>query len=73
MGRIHKDMYVKDILELDPGIAGVFLKNDLNCLGCPGGKTETLAEAARGHDVDLEKLIGDLNRFLDGSGDEPRE
>lgn len=66
MSRVHRDMVVKEILELDSGIAGVFMQNDLNCLGCPGGKNETLWEAAQGHNVDLQKLIDDLNRYLDG-------
>lgn len=61
---ITDDMLVGDVLELDSDVSEVFLKHGLNCVGCPGSYSENLKEAAKGHGANLEKLIKDLNSFL---------
>ena len=65
MDKVKETMRVNEVLELDDGIMDVFLKNGLNCLGCPGAATESLAEAAEGHGVDLQVLLRDLNQYLE--------
>ena len=62
MNDITKDMMICDILNSNPNLEKVFLAYGLNCMGCPGSNTETLWEAAKGHAIDLEKLLEDLNR-----------
>ncbi|WP_130863067.1 DUF1858 domain-containing protein [Bacilliculturomica massiliensis] len=65
MRKINETMLIDEILDLDEDITEVFEKNGLNCLGCPGAASESLAEAAEGHGADLEKLLSDLNAYLE--------
>lgn len=62
--RITEDMYVCNVLGMDSLLEEIFLSHDLNCVGCPGGETETIQEAAAGHEVNLEQLLSDLNKVL---------
>ncbi|HML35969.1 MAG TPA: DUF1858 domain-containing protein [Bacillota bacterium] len=62
--KITENMLLNEILEMDPDPTDVFLRHGLNCLGCPGAQSESLREAAEGHGINLEKLIDDLNNFL---------
>lgn len=64
--RVTEEMNVCDVLEMDPKMEEVFMKHDLNCVGCPGGECETIKEAAAGHDVDLVRLLEDINGLLVG-------
>lgn len=64
MSKINESMLVNEILDIDPDVAEVFLKNGLNCQGCPGADSESIREAAEGHDVDLQKLLADLNKYF---------
>ena len=65
MKKIDETMKVIECLDLDDDIAQVFIKNDLNCVGCPGATNETIAEACEGHGVNVQKLLVDLNNHLD--------
>lgn len=62
--KIHENMLVNEILDIDPDVTDVFLKHGLNCLGCPGSQTESLKEAADAHGVNMSKLIEDLENYL---------
>lgn len=59
---ITKEMTVSDVLEMGDCYEKVFEKYLLTCAGCPGASMETLEEAAKGHGVNLEKLLDDLNK-----------
>ncbi len=65
MEKINEWMLVGDVLDMDAGITDVLIKNGMNCLGCPGSYNENLKEAAEGHGISLDKLIADLNAYLD--------
>lgn len=65
MKKITADMTVSRILDLDDEIEQVFLSHGLHCAGCPGGEAESLREAAAGHMVDLERLLADLNHYIE--------
>ncbi len=48
-----------------PGAAAVFARHDLpGCDGCAVRFDETLAEAARAYDLDLDRLVEDLGALL---------
>ena len=49
------------MLELDDKYEEIFQNHLLSCAGCPGAEMETIEQAAKGHGVDLEKLLKDLN------------
>lgn len=61
---VNQNMLVSEILDMDPDITEIFNHHGLNCLGCPGSYSESLKEAADGHGVSLDKLIEDLNKYL---------
>ncbi|MEI8216256.1 MAG: DUF1858 domain-containing protein [Eubacteriales bacterium] len=64
MAIITDEMLVSEVLDLDGDVYEIFLKHGLNCVGCPGSSNESLKEAAKGHGVNLENLITDLNTYL---------
>jgi hybrid cluster-associated redox disulfide protein len=61
---ITEQMLVSEIMDLDADVYEVFLKHGLNCVGCPGAYSENLKEAAKGHSINLENLISDLNKHI---------
>lgn len=63
--KVNENMLLNEILDMDPDPTEIFLRHGLNCLGCPGARNENLREAAEGHGISLEKLINDLNNFLE--------
>jgi len=65
MEKINAAMSISEILDMDEEIHRVFLKNGLNCVGCPGAVSESLEEAAKGHMVDLDRLLSDLNEYIE--------
>ena len=62
--KITENMLLTEILDMEPDPTEIFLRHGLNCLGCPGARSESLKEAADGHGIDLAKLMNDLNNFL---------
>ena len=63
--KVTENMLLTDILDMEPDPTEVFLRHGLNCLGCPGARSESLKEAADGHGIDLAKLMNDLNSFME--------
>ena len=61
---ITKDMKICDILDIDDRYEKVLEDHGLLCNGCPGAFTESLAEAADGHGVDVDRLLNDLNKEI---------
>lgn len=64
MVEITKDMIIGDILAVHPGNAGILMAAGMGCVGCPSAQGESLEEAAMVHGMDVEKLLADLNEFL---------
>ncbi|NLY71846.1 MAG: DUF1858 domain-containing protein [Clostridiales bacterium] len=58
---ITKDMFVHEILEIDDRFRKILSDYGMHCHECSGAKSETLEQAAKGHDVDFEKLLKELN------------
>lgn len=65
MSKINESMLVNDILDMDPDVVKIFLKNGLNCQGCPGAANESILEAAEGHGIDCQSLLDQLNAYFD--------
>ena len=63
--KVTENMLLYEILDLDPDLTDIFIHHGLNCLGCPGARSENLKEAAEGHGIDLAVLLNDLNGFLE--------
>ncbi len=58
---ITKDMTFDQILQMYPDAAKVLHSFNLGCVGCLGASTETLAQGARAHGLDVEDLLTALN------------
>ncbi|SHK43002.1 hybrid cluster protein-associated redox disulfide domain-containing protein [Caminicella sporogenes DSM 14501] len=59
--RYNKDMTISEIVFSDFKTIEVFKKYGLSCLRCLGAETETLEEIARINEINLNKMIEDLN------------
>ena len=59
---ITKQTQIGEILKINPNVKEILLGFGLHCFGCPMSQMETIEEAAKGHGVDLEKLLEDLNK-----------
>ncbi len=60
--KITKEMAVNEIIKKYPKTVFVFMDYGLHCAGCPMAQNETIEEAAKLHQMDLEKLLKDLNK-----------
>ena len=58
---ITKDTIIAQILNVNPNAADILMRNGMGCLGCPSSQSESLAQAADIHGLDLEVLLVELN------------
>ena len=61
MAKITKDMTFAELMMKDKGAAEKLSKRGLFCGGCPMAQFETIENGALAHDVDIDKLIKELN------------
>ena len=59
---VTKEMTIAEVIEKYPKTASVFMIYGLHCFGCPLAQSETLEELARANQMDLKKLLKDLNK-----------
>ncbi len=58
---VTKDMTFDQLLQMHPDAAQILASFNLGCVGCLGASTETLAQGARAHGLDIEELLAALN------------
>ena len=63
--KVTKDMIIMDVLRMDMDTAQFFLNIGMHCLGCPSASGETLEQACMVHGADADKLVADINAFLE--------
>lgn len=63
--RVTKDTLIGDILKMDIGTARILMQNGMGCVGCPASARESLGEACAVHGMDPDKLLVELNAYLD--------
>jgi hybrid cluster-associated redox disulfide protein len=56
-----KETLIIDVLRQCPGAREVFAAHGLGCIGCMGSAEETLENAAKLHDIDVNVLLQELN------------
>lgn len=61
---VNKDTLIGDIIAIDPGNAAILMANGMHCPGCPASQGETLEEACKVHDMDVEELLSTINDYL---------
>lgn len=66
MAKVTKDMTITEILEINRGTAPIFMSNGMHCLGCAAASGESLEEACSVHGIEVEKLVDELNSYLEG-------
>lgn len=54
-------MLVGEVLDKNPELAKYFLEIGMHCLGCPMSRGETIADACRAHEQDVDSLLEKLN------------
>lgn len=63
--RVTKETLIGEILDYDVDTAKFFFDMGMYCLGCPHSRGEAIAEACAAHGTDADKLIADINAFLE--------
>ncbi|MDF2988311.1 MAG: hypothetical protein K0R50_3821 [Eubacterium sp.] len=66
MAKVTKDMIIADVLNMDRGTVPILLNSGMHCLGCPSSSGESIEDACAIHGIDADKLIDDLNKYLEG-------
>ncbi len=62
MPDITKDMIIGTVMETYPSTTGVFKKYfGQGCFSCPGSKNEDIAFGSMMHNVDLDRVLVELN------------
>ena len=65
MAKVTKEMIISDILKLDRGTVPILLNAGMHCLGCPSSSGESLEDACAIHGIDVDKLVDELNAYLE--------
>ena len=68
MSKVTTDMIIADVLKLDRGTIPIFLNNGMHCLGCPSSSGESIEDACAIHGIDANKLVKELNEYLEKKG-----
>lgn len=63
--KVTKDMTIAQVIQIDQNIIPILLDSGMHCIGCPSAQGESLAEAAFVHGLDADKLVDDINKFLE--------
>ena len=63
--KVTKDMIIMDVLKMDMDTAKFFLDMGMHCLGCPSASGESIEQACMVHGADADKLVADINNFLE--------
>ena len=63
--KVTKDMTIGELLMMDRSAGMILMQNGMHCVGCPSAAGETLEEAYMVHGMDCEKLIADINAYLE--------
>lgn len=69
MAKITKDMPINKIVMEHPETFEVFAKHGLHCVGCAAAQFENLEQGAQAHGIEIDPLLVDLNKAVEGSGE----
>lgn len=65
MAKVTPETIIADVLKLNKGTIPIFLNNGMHCLGCPSSSGESIEDACAIHGIDAEKLVKELNEYLE--------
>jgi hybrid cluster-associated redox disulfide protein len=61
MKKITAEMTIAQIIKDCPGAQKILMRHGMYCIGCAIADSESLADAAEMHQIDLDDLLSDLN------------
>ncbi|MCS7061032.1 MAG: DUF1858 domain-containing protein [Anaerolineae bacterium] len=61
------DLSIDEALGETPGIATVFVRRGMVCVGCDIGRFHTIREAATLYGIDAEQLLTELQQAIEAS------
>jgi hybrid cluster-associated redox disulfide protein len=59
--KITEEMTIREVIDTHPEAATVFMKYNIGCIGCIAASFEKVKDIATVHQIDLKKLVKDLN------------
>jgi hybrid cluster-associated redox disulfide protein len=59
---ITKEMDISEVVRQFPKTVDVFRRYGMGCFGCAAAHFENIEQGARAHGIDVDALIGDLNK-----------
>ncbi len=62
--KITKEMSLSEVIQKYPETFDVFSDHGLHCVGCAVAQFENIEQGAIAHGIDVDKLIGDLNKAV---------
>jgi hybrid cluster-associated redox disulfide protein len=62
--KITKGMTIAQVTEKFPQIAPILMGYGFHCAGCPAAQSETIEDLANVNQMDLQKLLEDLNKAI---------
>ena len=66
---ITRDVLIGDLVTTHPEVVEILLSIGMHCLGCPGARMESLADACAVHGVDVDAVIEKMEqRVADYNG-----
>lgn len=65
MQKVTPDMIIADIIQIDRGTIPILMNAGMHCLGCPSASGESLEDACAVHGIDANKLVEELNGYLE--------
>jgi len=67
---ISKEMIIGDVLDKYPTTAQIFTNFGMHCLHCPCSRGESIEDACKVHEIDVDALIDELNSEVDLRSDD---
>ena len=61
---VTKEMTIKEVLRKYPEATSVFIDYGLHCVACAFAQEETIEEAVKVHQINLEEFLADLNEVV---------
>lgn len=62
---INEKSLIGEIVRNHPEAIPVLLDAGMHCLSCPSAQSESLEDAAMVHEIDVKKLLKDIQRAVD--------
>lgn len=64
MSKITKKMKIEQVIRDYPETIEVFSKYGFHCIGCVAASFESIEDGAKVHNIDIEKLVEELNKVI---------